>query len=138
MEHRVGVVDRTVAKTYEWLERLCEELETENRQYAYMVLRTALQSLRDRLGPEVSAHVAAQLPLLVRGIFYEGWDPSRTPQKLTLAQFVARVEHDANLKEPAEAERAIRAVMHVLWDELAPGTMDHVIAVLPDEFATVL
>jgi uncharacterized protein (DUF2267 family) len=86
----------------------------------------------------VSAHVAAQLPLLVRGIFYEGWDVSRASQKLTLAQFAARVEHDANLKDPTEAKRAIRAVMHVLWDELAPGTMDHVIAFLPDEFATVL
>ncbi|HUZ09049.1 MAG TPA: DUF2267 domain-containing protein [Acidimicrobiales bacterium] len=138
MAHRVSVIDRTVAKTYEWLERLCRELDTEDRQHAYVILRAVLHAMRDRIGPEVSVHLAAQLPLLVRGIFYEGWDPSRTPQRLTLEELEARVEREALLKGTAEAERAIRAVMKVLWDEFAPGTMDHVIAVLPDEFAVVL
>lgn len=138
MAHRVSVIDRTVAKTYEWLERLCRELETDDRQHAYMTLRAVLHAMRDRIGPEVSVHLAAQLPLLVRGIFYEGWDPSRTPQRMTLQEMEDRVEQEALLKGTGEAERAIRAVTRVLWDELAPGTMDHVIAVLPDEFAVVL
>jgi uncharacterized protein (DUF2267 family) len=74
----------------------------------------------------------------VRGIFYEGWDPGSTPQKLTLDEFIVRVERDATLQSSAEAASATRAVMQVLRDELAPGTMDHVIAVLPDEFGVVL
>jgi uncharacterized protein (DUF2267 family) len=74
----------------------------------------------------------------VRGIFYEGWDPGATPQKLTLDEFINRVEREANLRSAAEAASGARAVMQVLWDELAPGTMDHVIAVLPDEFAVLL
>lgn len=138
MTHRVAVIDRTVAKTYEWLERLCAELETEDRQQAYSILRATLHAVRDRIGPEVAVHVAAQLPLLVRGTFYEGWDPERTPQRMNLDELVGRVQHEAFLADPAAAERAVRAVMRVLWDELAPGTMDHLIAVLPSEYATVL
>lgn len=138
MAHRVGVIDRTVEKTYEWLERLSRELDTEDHQHAYAVLRAVLHTMRDRIGPEVSVHLAAQLPLLVRGIFYEGWDPDRTPQRLTLDEFLSRVEREANLKGTSEAEGATRAVMRVLWDELAPGTMDHVIAVLPEDFAVLL
>ncbi len=138
MAHQVSVIDRTVAKTNEWLERLCRELEIDDRQHAYGVLRAVLHALRDRIGPEVSVHLAAQLPLLVRGIFYEGWDPGSTPQKLTLDEFIVRVEREATLQSSAEAASSTRAVMQVLWDELAPGTMDHVIAVLPDEFAVVL
>ena len=138
MAHRVSAIDRTVAKTHEWLERLCRELETEDRQHAYAILRAVLHAVRDRIGPEVSVHLAAQLPLLVRGIFYEGWDPGRTPQRLSLEDLEARVGREALLDSTAEAERAIRAVMKVLWDELAPGTMDHVIAVLPPDFAIVL
>jgi len=138
MEHRVKVIDRTVAKTNEWLERLSKELGTEDHQHAYIILRAVLHALRDRIGPEVSVHIAAQLPLLVRGIFYEGWDPGSTPEKMTLDEFFVRVERDATLKSTAEAASATRAVMQVLWDEFAPGTMDHVVAVLPDEFAVVL
>lgn len=138
MEHRVAIIDRTVAKAYEWLERLCRELGTEDRQHAYVVLRAVLHSVRDRIGPEVSVHLAAQLPLLVRGIFYEGWVPDRTPLKLTLAEFEERVRKEAKLADAEAAEQATRAVFMVLWDELAPGTMDHVIAVLPSEFAVVL
>jgi len=138
MEHRVKVIDRTVAKTNEWLERLSKELGTEDHQHAYIILRAVLHALRDRIGPEVSVHIAAQLPLLVRGIFYEGWDPGSTPEKMTLDEFFVRVEREATLKSTAEAASATRAVMQVLWDEFAPGTMDHVVAVLPDEFAVVL
>lgn len=138
MTHRVAVIDRTVAKTYEWLERVCEETEDEDRQRAFAILRAVLHATRDRMGPEVAVHMAAQLPLLLRGLFYEGWDPERTPQRLSLTGFLDRVEQEANLKDRAQAEAATRAVMHVLWDELAPGTMDHLIAVLPSEFAVVL
>jgi uncharacterized protein (DUF2267 family) len=138
MEHRVNVIDGTVAKTYEWLERLCKELGNEDRQHAYVVLRAVLHSVRDRVGPEVSVHLAAQLPLLIRGIFYEGWVPDRTPERLSLEALVARVGREANLPDATAAEQATRAVIHVMWDEFAPGTMDHIIAVLPAEFAVVL
>ena len=138
MRHQVSVIERTVSKTNEWLERLCREMNSDDRQHAYGLLRAVLHTLRDRIGPEVSVHLAAQLPLLVRGIFYEGWDPGATPQKLTLDEFINRIEREANLSSAAEAASGARAVMQVLWDELAPGTMDHVIAVLPDEFAVLL
>ena len=138
MAHQVSVIERTVSKTNEWLDRLCLEMNTDDRQHAYVLLRAVLHTLRDRIGPEVSVHLAAQLPLLVRGIFYEGWDPGTTPQKLTLDEFINRVEREANLRGAAEAASGARAVMAVLWDELAPGTMDHVVAVLPDEFAVLV
>jgi uncharacterized protein (DUF2267 family) len=32
-----------------------------------------LHALRDRLPPEIAVHLSAQLPMLVRGIYYEGW-----------------------------------------------------------------
>ena len=102
------------------------------------MLRAVLHALRDRVEPDVAAHVAAQLPLLVRGIFYEGWDPSKTPMRLSLADFLARVEKEAGLKGTSEAEEASRAVMSVCWEEFAEGTMDHLIAVLPSDFAVLL
>ncbi len=138
MASQLSVIERTVAKTNEWLDRLSDEMGTDDRERSFRVLRAVLHALRDRVGPEVSVHLAAQLPLLVRGTFYEGWDPDSTPQKLTLDEFIVRVEREATLHSSAEAATATRAVMQVLRSELAPGTMDHVLAVLPDEFSVVV
>ncbi len=138
MGHQLSVIDRTISKTNEWLDRLSNEMGTDDRELSFSVLRAVLHALRDRIGPKISVHLAAQLPLLVRGVFYEGWDPDSTPQKLTLDEFIVRVEYEATLQSSAQAATATRAVMQVLWSELAPGTMDHVMAVLPDEFSVVV
>ncbi len=138
MAQHASVIDRTVAKTNEWLSRLGDESGIKDADRAYAALRAVLHALRDRIGPEVSIHLAAQLPLLLRGTFYEGWEPQMTPERLTLDEFVTRVEEEASLGSSAAAISAVRAVMQLLDEELAPGTMGHVIDVLPAEFAVVL
>jgi hypothetical protein len=72
--------DRSVQKSNEWLKDLMERLGTDDRRYAYRVLRAHFHLLRDRLTVDEAAQLAAQLPHLLRGVFYEGWDPSRTPE----------------------------------------------------------
>jgi uncharacterized protein (DUF2267 family) len=138
MDHQLDVIDRTVAKTYEWLHQVAERDNFDDVQRAYHVLRAVLHALRDRVEPNVAAHVAAQLPLLVRGIFYEGWDPAKTPMRMSLTEFLARVEKEAGLKGTSEAEEAARAVMTVCWTELGEGTMGHLISVLPSDFAVLM
>jgi uncharacterized protein (DUF2267 family) len=138
MDHQLDVIDRTVAKTYEWLHDVTRRADLGDLHRSYQVLRAVLHALRDRIEPDVAAHVAAQLPLLVRGIFYEGWDPSKTPVRMSLSEFLERVEHDASLKGTSKAEDATRAVIAVCWDELGQGTMDHLISVLPSEFAVLI
>lgn len=138
MEHELEVVDRTVAKTHEWLHAVAEQGQLDSTHRAYQVIRAVLHALRDRLSPDVAAHLSAQLPMLLRGLFYEGWDPTTTPQRMSLSEFLGRVEEEANLKGTSEAEDATRAVMAVLWDEVGEGTMEHLMSVLPRDFAVLL
>lgn len=138
MSHGLEVIDRTVEKTYEWLDEIARRDLLDEPHRAYQVLRAVLHALRDRLEPDVAAHLAAQLPLLVRGLFYEGWDPSSTPMRLSLAEFLGRVESEAGLKGPSEAEDAVRAVLSLLRDDLGQGTVDHLVSVLPREFADLV
>ncbi|HET9093432.1 MAG TPA: DUF2267 domain-containing protein [Acidimicrobiales bacterium] len=138
MSHGLEVIDRTVEKTYEWLDEIARRDLLDEPHRAYQVLRAVLHALRDRLEPDVAAHLAAQLPLLVRGLFYEGWDPSSTPMRLSLAEFLGRVESEAGLKGPSEAEDAARAVLSLLRDDLGQGTVDHLVSVLPREFADLV
>jgi len=57
------------------------------------------------------------------GIFYEGWDPAKTPMRMSLTEFLSRVEKEAGLKGTSEAEKAVRAVMAVCRAELGEGTL---------------
>src|SRR3954452_19690727 len=69
------VFDTTLQKTNEWLQEMMQEFGTESRQQVYLILRATLHALRERLPLEPMAHLGAQLPMLIRGFYYEGWSP---------------------------------------------------------------
>lgn len=67
----VPSIAHTVEKTTRWLTELAEELgRPGDQQYAHRVLRGFLHTLRDRLMVDEAAHLGAQLPELLRGIYY--------------------------------------------------------------------
>jgi len=87
------VIDHTVQTTHEWINELKERLDWVGHRDALHLLRATLTGLRDHLGIEEVADFAAQLPLLIRGMFYEGWQPASTPLKDRSQQaFVDRIE----------------------------------------------
>ncbi len=71
----LDVFDTTVQKTNIWLNDLMKVLGWQDRHKAYLALRATLHALRDRLTVDEVAHFGAQLPMLMRGFYYEGWDP---------------------------------------------------------------
>lgn len=71
--------DTTVQETHHWPRIMMGELGTDDRRIAVNALRAALQALRDRVGLENAVHLGAQLPMLLRGAYCEGWHPAGTP-----------------------------------------------------------
>ena len=72
------VFDKTLQTTNIWLNEIMDRLGPD-RQLAWKALSVVLHKLRDRLPLELSAHLGAQLPLLVRGIYYDQFEPGRIP-----------------------------------------------------------
>jgi hypothetical protein len=69
----LSTFDKTLQETNAWLGSLMDYLHTDDLHAAHVVLRATLHALRDRIGPENAVHLGPQLPILPRGVFYEGW-----------------------------------------------------------------
>ncbi|MGE5764497.1 MAG: DUF2267 domain-containing protein [Mycobacterium leprae] len=133
-------IAKTVEKTIQWLSELAEELgRPGDQQYAYRVLRGFLHTLRDRLTVEEAAHLGAQLPELLRGIYYEGWRPSTTPASYHDARtFLAHIRRESVLAGETEAAYATTAAATVLRRHVSAGELDDVVASLPRHVAELL
>src|SRR6266481_7334219 len=108
-DDRPDAIDTTVQKTYRWLRELAVELGGVGRDDAYDVLRGFLHTLRDRLTIDEAADLAAQLPMLIRGLYYEGWDPSRVPIKMKAVEFLESFAARSGYALDVTSEVAVKA-----------------------------
>ena len=134
----VDVIDTTVQKTYRWIDEISEELGIVGRREAYRDLRAFLQTVRDRLTVDLAADLGAQLPMLVRGIYYEAWDPSRAPVKMRAEEFVEVFIARAVLPPDREPLAALKAAARVLRRHVSEGETENVLLSLPSEIRVLL
>jgi uncharacterized protein (DUF2267 family) len=128
-----------VAKAEQWLEELMIALGLDNHEQAYVALRAGLHALRDRLTVEEAAHLAAQLPLVIRGVFFEGWHPSGKPVRARNPDdFIALVQQHFRGGLEIEPRKVARAVFHLLQNHLTAGMVDNIERSLPHGIVQML
>lgn len=129
---QLEVFDKTLQKTNAWLGSIADELKTDDRHHAYQALRATLHALRDRMSPADAAHLGAQLPILVRGIYYEGWRPTAKPLPIRRAEaFLELVRSELCGFQVSDTKRVIEAVFRVLDRHVSEGEIEHVKCALP-------
>jgi uncharacterized protein (DUF2267 family) len=101
-------------------------------------LRAVLHALRDRLPVDESAQLAAQLPMLIRGIYYEGWNPSRVPVKLGREEFLERVRLEFRYDDYIDVLLLTQTVLGALRDHITDGEWQDIRSALPIELAAIL
>jgi uncharacterized protein (DUF2267 family) len=126
------VFDSTLQSTNIWLDDIMREMGWDDRHKAYTALRTVLHALRDRLPVENAAHLGAQLPMLVRGLYYEGWHPAHKPvNERSLDEFLMHIT-DAFLRDiEADSRQIAKAVFKTLSKHLTAGEVAKIRQGLP-------
>jgi uncharacterized protein (DUF2267 family) len=128
------VFDTTVQKTNAWLKELMTVMSWDDRHRAYLAMRSVLHALRDRLTVDEVAQLGAQLPMLMRGFYYEEWDPSHKPEKIrNRRDFLVQIS-DAFVDDgPSGADEIARGVFRVLESRVSAGEIDDILRILPSE-----
>lgn len=110
----------------------------EHRELSYHALRAVLHALRDRLSIEEATDFASQLPLLVRGLFFEGWTPARVPMKMDRDEFLQRVQQQFVFEFSGSIQEMVGVVLVALSRFIADGEMQDVKDMLPKDIAGLL
>jgi uncharacterized protein (DUF2267 family) len=127
------VFDRTIHLTNSWLDEIMETLPRD-RHLAWHALGAVLRAIRDRVPVELAAHLGAQLPLMVRGAYYDRFRPSAAPQNWRSAeQFLSIIAAELSSTRPVRAIDAAHAVFQVLNHYVNPGQVEKVRHALPEE-----
>lgn len=127
------VFDGTLQKTQIWLNDIMTELEWHEQPHkAYLALRTVLHALRDRLTVEEAVQLGAQLPMLVRGLYYEGWTLKGKPHKERHKEdFLVHIKEAFKEDFTARPESIARAVFKTLERHTSGGEIKDIKNILP-------
>ena len=118
----ITTIDHAPQVVAEWLNFLQEDLGWRDRGRAYLLLRETLHAVRDFLTVDEAADLSAQLPLLIRGIFFDGWVPAKTPAKLrSVDDFLDRVMAQFSNDPPIEPDVAVASVFSLLRRQVSAG-----------------
>lgn len=128
------VFDKTIHKSNQFVKIVMREMGTDDRRIAFGALRGALHALRDHLEVHTMAHLSAQLPMLLRGLFYEGWRPNAGPgHERHLEDFLTHVSEQLPPQLKAYPEEAVRAVYVALAECVDGGELAKIIHQMPAE-----
>jgi uncharacterized protein (DUF2267 family) len=133
------VFDRTVQKTNVLLGEIESEFGWEDRRHqSYAAFRIVLHALRDRLTVQEAADFAAQLPLLVKGVFYEGWNPSAVPIKMKPDEFFERIRTEFQWSLDRSIQEMVVVVLRATSKHISDGQLDDIASILPSHLASLI
>jgi uncharacterized protein (DUF2267 family) len=130
----LDVFDSTIQRTNVWLKELIQELNWTDQRRAYLAFRSVLHTVRDVLPVNDAIRFGDQLPLLIRGFYFERWNPSHKPPALhNRSEFLSLLSSclAANDNETFDAEVVARGVFRLLDKKVSEGEIEEVQHLLP-------
>ena len=128
-----------------FLNQVARELGTPNDlDHAGRLIVAVLHTLRDRITIDESMHLISQLPMILKGVYVDGWDISREINRTkTLDEFLddvrAHIPRSAprDLGDNQQAKDNVRAVLLITRNYISEGEMQHIREQLPEPIAAL-
>lgn len=137
MFEEIKAIQKTHEHTAEIIKALMNSGGFSDENEAFILLRATLKALRDRIDPHEAMHLAAQLPVLLRGFYIEGFDFSSMSkpknQSKDVEGFLAEVKNHLQGYDYLNLEQTVPEVMNVIFDFISEGEVEHVLTHLPKE-----
>jgi uncharacterized protein (DUF2267 family) len=123
----------TVQVAHEWINDLDESLSWHHKPRAFRLMKSVLHALRDRLPLSEASDLGAQLPTLIRGIYYEQWRPAEAAQIGDKAAFLKKIQDDFSRDPELPSETDVMAVLGLLSKKITGGEIAQVRRLLPPD-----
>ncbi len=131
-------IDHSVQMTHEWVNELAERLDYVSHRRALRLMRVVMHRIRDHLLTNEVAQLSAQLPVIIRGFFFEGWVPKLTPIKARRGEdFVAFVRNQMKHADEYRGQDDIKCVFDLLNARISPGEIEDIRASLPEDLRAI-
>jgi uncharacterized protein (DUF2267 family) len=116
-----------------WVNDMMEALDTEDPHKALHALRAGLHAVRDRLSVDEAAQLSAQLPQLVRGLYFENWVPAGKPLRIRRRdEFLALVREKYAPRTDLAADLIVAATFRLLNKHVSAGEVADILLSLPE------
>lgn len=139
MAHNITAFNNALNKANEWLTELQQIGNFNSLEQAYTVLRSVLHALRDRLLPDEAVQFGSEMPMLIRGFYFEGFDLSHPHPKRDNENFFNRISQEMRKVSFAIApEHAAQSVLILLENKISAGEVSHVVNSLPKKLRKII
>ncbi len=126
--------EKHMKEAYVWLDQIAKKTGTPDRtDWAFNALKGVLHTIRDRTTLEEVFHLSAQLPVFIRGVYFEGYKPSGKPEKMNAGEFLLSIRDKMSNSDPIKPESAFQAVLEILYDHISAGELDDIRGSMPKD-----
>ena len=129
-----------------FLKNVAQELGNPgDTDHAGRVTVAVLHTLREKISVEESMHFISQLPMILKGIYVDGWGISRERNNAdTLDEFLDDIRQynpgfaGRDFGNNQQARENVKAVLRVMQNYVSEGEMNHIREQLPKPIAEAL
>ena len=112
-----------------------------DRKHAAHITTAVFHTIRDLISVEESLHFIAQLPMMMKAVYVEGWRTTEKQERInSLEEFYGAVRNKCpklviEVFTPNKLEHSVRQVIHVLRTYVDQGELNDIATQLHDEVA---
>ena len=125
--------EKHILESYRWVYETSLFLGDSGTAYSYHALRGVLVALRDRMPVQEVFQLSAQMPVHIRGFFFEGYNLKDKPVKMKADDFLKRIMDAMPPNCSTEPTVIFKGVLQVLYNHITEGELEDIYATLPQD-----